>query len=530
MSTNHVRITKKLTVTTVVVGVLITLIAGVFNGTPRLSAQEIPDHLKLKAERENIVGSKIFPNGDVKYAYKSNTRLALSPSLEMRQLAGQQGLLIQEEIDEFRTKHSRTFTTNDPTKLVTEVIAGEPQYYQDAAGDWWHTEYATTTQEVFAAESTSPTSLFSQIISYVYADTTTFYPEPGTGVSTVDGYVVAGGHSSWDSAHDATGGGEGFPSGPVMAIDSAHGEGGYSIRRAAFLFDTSPIPSYHTINSATVSLYATSKTNDDNDKDDFIAIVTSNLESNTNIVATDFDNIGNAINNPTEQHHASERKDITGIVTGQYVNWNLNATGIGNINKDGITKFGAREGHDIIDSSIPTEAASHLSVSSADEAGTLQDPKLTVIHTYSSNSPLLEIRKSANENRSLSATLNMDDILRLGLGANKTYSVEGVIFASSSSATPGVRIGWNFPADMTVDLGFSSGSGTSSQLAQLLTNSTPTSQAIPLSPNEPAVIRISGTVVVGSNHSTLSFLWAQGTADVTPTTILRGSYLRAEEI
>jgi hypothetical protein len=39
---------------------------------------------------------------------------------------------------------------------VTEIIAGEPQYYRDANGEWWQADYATTTKEAFDAQTRPP--------------------------------------------------------------------------------------------------------------------------------------------------------------------------------------------------------------------------------------------------------------------------------------------------------------------------------------------------------------------------------------
>jgi hypothetical protein len=132
--------------------------------------------------------------------------------------------------------------------------------------------------------------------------------------------------------------------------------------------------------------------------------------------------------------------------------------------------------------------------------------------------------------QSPSTALTADSQLQLGLPPNKQYAIEGVVFASSSSATPDIKIGWNFPAGVTVDLGYLAGDDTNYRGAELLRTANSASQTIPLAANTPAIVKISGTVVVGSSTSTLSFLFSQATSDANPTTVLRGSYLKAEEV
>ena len=73
-------------------------------------------------------------------------------------------------------------------------------------------------------------------------------------------------------------------------------------------------------------------------------------------------------------------RTIASITTGIYNDWTLNATGEGNIIKDGITKFGFRIEADRADIE-PTWVASEevkLHIYQADNSGTDKDPKLVV--------------------------------------------------------------------------------------------------------------------------------------------------------
>ena len=68
--------------------------------------------------------------------------------------------------------------------------------------------------------------------------------------------------------------------------------------------------------------------------------------------------------------------------TGVYVDWTINATGLAAI-VNGITKFGFREGHDIINSAYAGayDTVNSIVTYGAEEAGTTNDPKLVVEHT-----------------------------------------------------------------------------------------------------------------------------------------------------
>ena len=210
--------------------------------------------------------------------------------------------------------------------------------------------------------------------------TSTFNPVAGAN-APVDGYVFITNQVNWDTAHDAT---SSNIASPTIAADWI---GAVRLNltlvnmaRSFFLFDTSAIPDTDTISAATFSLYMTNVPDGDNDGNDFLSVVTSTPASDADVTTADYDQVGDAINNPTEQHDTSQRKDITGISTGAYLDWTLNATGIGNISKTGNTKFGVREGHDILDDPI-ADSSTYTGAEARyadDVSGT--PPKLVVVH------------------------------------------------------------------------------------------------------------------------------------------------------
>src|SRR5262245_3920419 len=72
----------------------------------------LPQHLQLKADKTQILGTKRLKNGDLKYAYKSNVKVSEAPTREISLKAAQRGLQVNGEIVEKRTRNSRTFSTN----------------------------------------------------------------------------------------------------------------------------------------------------------------------------------------------------------------------------------------------------------------------------------------------------------------------------------------------------------------------------------------------------------------------------------
>lgn len=217
---------------------------------------------------------------------------------------------------------------------------------------------------------------------YAYA-TETFYPDAGEpGTTTIDGTydrTISGTTSAnWDTVHDSTASNSvDATSSENTCVRSRSGGGETSIIRALFLFDTASIDDAATITSATFSLYGTGSTNDDNDGDDWITVVQSNPASNTEMAVGDFDQVGDAIDNPTEAIDNGDRIDIGSYSTSGYNDFPFNSTGLGWVDSAGITKLGVREGHDVIDSQVSNTNA--IRAYFADQAGTSADPKLVVV-------------------------------------------------------------------------------------------------------------------------------------------------------
>lgn len=223
-----------------------------------------------------------------------------------------------------------------------------------------------------------PASFFSGVTFPVYTDaTSTFYPSPGTGGPTVDGYIGGEHVSSWSTVRGLATGNSGISDSAASLVGFNQGEwtgAKYIIRRQYFLFDTSSI-STDNIDSSIFSVYSNA-TGDDTEATypADIAIVSSNPASNTSLIFADFDQIGSTKLSDTVQDLGTYNSSAA------YFDFALNAVGISNINKTGISKFGIRPNNDFSDSTIPT-ARSYGSIFFADETGTTKDPKLVVVHS-----------------------------------------------------------------------------------------------------------------------------------------------------
>jgi hypothetical protein len=143
---------------------------------------------------------------------------------------------------------------------------------------------------------------------------------------------------------------------------------------------------------------------------------------------------------------------------------------------------------------------------------------------FTDTTPLFKVRKTANETVTSSTALQNDNHLKLVLATSTTYIIDAVIFASSTSATPDLKIAVVPPSGSTMVLGY-----TGSPNAVLLTSGT-ASGGIAIPANDPTWIHLTGTVTTSGTAGDLQLKWAQNTSDAAGTTVMKGSYMRAEAI
>lgn len=204
-----------------------------------------------------------------------------------------------------------------------------------------------------------------------------FSPDANPETTTVDGAITnANLNETYSTKRDAADGTSAFPSGvddtgsgEVVAI-FAHGTNANRwnrLNRSFYLFDTSSLDDNANISSAILKVWFVSKADDFTSS---LSVVTTTPASNTDIATADYDQFG------TTKQAADTA--LSAISTGAYTSISLNGTGIGNISKTGITKFGLRLTSDT-DNSEPTWGASqqaYLTGNFADDASNI--PTLTV--------------------------------------------------------------------------------------------------------------------------------------------------------
>jgi hypothetical protein len=206
------------------------------------------------------------------------------------------------------------------------------------------------------------------------------YPDPDPETDTVDGSVAcndSGGDYSWSDYVNATG--DDFndfnSDSGIFAMASTEPGAWIQIIRFIALFKTSSLTAGATISSATISLYGVYKDITLTATPD-INIYSSNPTSNTALQGSDYSTLGT-----TAFSSAIAYADWN---TAGYNNFSLNASGIANINKIGISKFGARNANYDVANSSPTWSDSgyyEMDFNNADKADTTSDPKLVVTYT-----------------------------------------------------------------------------------------------------------------------------------------------------
>ena len=188
-----------------------------------------------------------------------------------------------------------------------------------------------------------------------------------------DGEVGDNSSGTWATVHDATSGTLRTTNGNayVQADYNSNAANMFLIRRYFSNFDTSGLGANATISSATWKL----RSQADAKSGTGLSINVYDSTAQTTIDGTDYD-----LGGTTAQATAIAIADW-----GAADAWNtftLNATGLSNINKTGITKFCLRDvTHDVANSSPGTTAYLYFGFHNSTIAGTAEDPYLSV--TYS---------------------------------------------------------------------------------------------------------------------------------------------------
>ena len=293
--------------------------------------------------------------------------------------------------------------------VVTDVFHVKPIYYLNVNGEWRPLSEVTygfgnrwaILKENFASEIhpaflrwwmkrmdlikgklSVPYWLPALKSSLILNTHTTYFPDPDPETTSVDGFVFRSGvNQLW--ADIRAGAGTGFVDSSTAVDSQAIGANATAttdqwgqIVRSIYLWDTSNITDTDSIDSATASFFCAANSLVTIGLS--VRVVTSTPVSNTVLEAADYGNLGTVAQSATSPTSAvwDDGQPV-------YVDFALNATGLTNISKTGVSKFGIKSTQDA-DNSAPTwssgaqgEAFCHK----AEAAGTGNDPKLVVTHT-----------------------------------------------------------------------------------------------------------------------------------------------------
>lgn len=223
----------------------------------------------------------------------------------------------------------------------------------------------------------------------------TFRPDPYPETTSVDGYALRYGvNETWAQIIARAGNwanhdGDNLVFQAIASSTSGQWERMY---RNIVLFDTSPIGDGVTIQSAVLSVYGDYKINT-LVADPDMNVYTSNPASETAVESADYGSLGAVAQSDSPITY-------TNWLTSGYNSFALNATGLGNISKVAVTKFGLRNAnYDVAQVAPPWVSGQQTQMRgySADRTGTNQDPKLVVTEAPPPPPPF----KAAGPNRRL---------------------------------------------------------------------------------------------------------------------------------
>lgn len=171
-------------------------------------------------------------------------------------------------------------------------------------------------------------------------------PVDGTVRFTTDNLTWAEVRDATDGTSKVTNGGA---SSYVMRIKSGTNSNTYqSIYRAITCFDTSALTAGATISATTFSFYANAGGSDEASWTPDINVYTANPAATNALAVADYDQIGAVAQCDTPVTYSGWN------TSAGYKDFTFNATGIGNVSKTGISKFGLRNANYDVANSAPT--------------------------------------------------------------------------------------------------------------------------------------------------------------------------------
>ena len=252
-------------------------------------------------------------------------------------------------------------------------------------------------------------ALFGYFGGFGIIGATDTYTEAGDGVVYIS-------NASWDTAHNAVTG-DAFDYTGDDALDCWTGkesDGRYRIGRGFAPFDTSPLTAQPTI--GTFYIYKKDGGIGDADAQAYLRVVDqaegakNGQASTATLAAADFDECG-AVDNPAA---LATDAALSGISTGAYTSFVLNATGLAAIDIAGNTLLGIREGHDVEDAAYAgaNNTLNSVRFYTSQRAGSSEDPYLsTSIGVEFSVSDTISISESfkGNQDANVNDTVSLSD-------------------------------------------------------------------------------------------------------------------------
>jgi hypothetical protein len=165
------------------------------------------------------------------------------------------------------------------------------------------------------------------------------------------------------------------------------------LHRSIFLFDTSSIGSSNTLTGAVLSLYISQVQVPINTNNYYRTyIVSSNPASNTALVAADYSTLGSTSFCDGGLYVCTTAEAVVNYNLYQY--YDLNSSGLSNISKTSVSKFGLKTGFDMNTTAFNTWTANKeatINISTADRGASYQ-PLLTVYYDEPSGGRIPRIR------------------------------------------------------------------------------------------------------------------------------------------
>jgi hypothetical protein len=274
------------------------------------------------------------------------------------------------------TKGRERLTTH-PMDHTIEDATGAPQL-RSRFRRLIQTAYYTQPHTGVLLAAAPPSDYINPNISSAWGTVSTFHSDGHPESNSFDGGASETATETWATLRGAAGDGSSDSAATytVRYTASSTTDKYTVLRRGINLFDTSALPDSDVISSATFGFTAGVKNDPFSDS---YSMVTSTPASNTAVANSDYAQLQDVIQAPNMSVASITTDNAT------FNTWTLNSTGLGNINKTGVSKFGQKFAADLVNSPTPTwssGADQYVDYNTAEESqpGDVR-PVLTVTHS-----------------------------------------------------------------------------------------------------------------------------------------------------